>query len=679
MNRLAKETSPYLQQHAGNPVDWYPWGEEALAEAKRTGKPILLSVGYSACHWCHVMAHESFEDAEIAKVMNDNFVNIKVDREERPDIDQIYQVAQAMLTQRNGGWPLTMFLTPDQLPFFGGTYFPDRPRYGMPGFGDLLKRVRAFYDENPGDIRAHGEQVAQALARTQPRLAGEAQLTGAPLDDAAEYLAQAFDSLEGGFSGAPKFPHPDTIELLLRRFAALGDPGALERATLTLRKMAQGGIYDQVGGGFARYSVDERWAIPHFEKMLYDNGWLMRLYADAWSITREPLFERVCAETADWVMREMQSPEGGYYSSLDADSEGEEGKYYVWDVDEVRALLTPEEFAVVEPAWGLDQPPNFENKHWHFVVARPATDAQLLESARAKLFAAREKRVRPGRDDKVLTSWNALMIAGMAHAARVLGKPAWLESARRALDFIRRGMWRDGKLLATAKDGRAHLDAYLDDHAYLLAALIEVMQADFDARDLAWAREIADVLLDEFRDDVNGGFFFTSHDHEQLIHRPKPGPDNATPSGNAVAALSLNRLSFLTGDTRYAQAARGTIALFWPSIERQAAAFGTMLAALEEQVTPPRTVIVTGPRRAGAPWHELLDREYLPTTIVLFVDSIEGLPDAIAKPVGERVNAYVCEGVTCLAPIDDAGKLRETLQLPRMHAFQPASPPRSTP
>ena len=679
MNRLAKETSPYLQQHAGNPVDWYPWGEEALAEAKRTGKPILLSVGYSACHWCHVMAHESFEDAEIAKVMNDNFVNIKVDREERPDIDQIYQVAQAMLTQRNGGWPLTMFLTPDQLPFFGGTYFPDRPRYGMPGFGDLLKRVRAFYDENPGDIRAHGEQVAQALARTQPRLAGEAQLTGAPLDDAAEYLAQAFDSLEGGFSGAPKFPHPDTIELLLRRFAALGDPGALERATLTLRKMAQGGIYDQVGGGFARYSVDERWAIPHFEKMLYDNGWLMRLYADAWAITREPLFERVCAETADWVMREMQSPEGGYYSSLDADSEGEEGKYYVWDVDEVRALLTPEEFAVVEPAWGLDQPPNFENKHWHFVVARPATDAQLLESARAKLFAAREKRVRPGRDDKVLTSWNALMIAGMAHAARVLGKPAWLESARRALDFIRRGMWRDGKLLATAKDGRAHLDAYLDDHAYLLAALIEVMQADFDARDLAWAREIADVLLDEFRDDVNGGFFFTSHDHEQLIHRPKPGPDNATPSGNAVAALSLNRLSFLTGDTRYAQAARGTIALFWPSIERQAAAFGTMLAALEEQVTPPRTVIVTGPRGAGAPWHELLDREYLPTTIVLFIDSIEGLPDAIAKPVGERVNAYVCEGVTCLAPIDDAGKLRETLQLPRMHAFQPASPPRSTP
>jgi uncharacterized protein YyaL (SSP411 family) len=667
-NRLSKETSPYLQQHAGNPVDWYPWGEEALAEAKRTGKPILLSVGYSACHWCHVMAHESFEDPQIAQVMNDNFVNIKVDREERPDIDQIYQVAQAMLTQRNGGWPLTMFLTPDQLPFFGGTYFPDRPRYGMPGFGELLKRVRAFYDENPNDIRAHGEQVAQALARTVPRSAGEAQLAGTPLDEAAGYLAQAFDSVEGGFSGAPKFPHPDTLELLLRRYAALGDPSALARATLTLRKMAEGGIYDQLGGGFARYSVDDHWAIPHFEKMLYDNGWLMRLYADAWAITREPVFERVCVETAEWVMREMQSPQGGYYSSLDADSQGEEGKYYVWDVDEIRSLLTPEEFAVAQPAWGLDQPPNFENKHWHLVVAKEARDAALLARARAKLLAARDKRVRPGRDDKVLTSWNALMIGGMAHAARVFRRPEWLASARRALDFIRGEMWRNGKLLATAKDGRAHLDAYLDDHAYLLAALIEVMQAQFDARDLQWAREIADVLLREFLDEVNGGFFFTSHGHEQLIHRPKPGPDNATPSGNAVAALALNRLSFLTGDMRYAQAARGTLALFWPQLERQAAAYGTMLAALEEELTPPRTIIVTGPREGFAPWHDVLDAAYLPSSMVLFLDSVDGLPDAIAKPVGERVNAYVCEGVTCLAPIDDAGKLREALHLSRMPA-----------
>ena len=690
-NRLARETSPYLQQHAHNPVDWYPWGEEALAEAKRTGKPILLSVGYSACHWCHVMAHESFENPDIAKVMNDNFVNIKVDREERPDIDQIYQVAQAMLTQRNGGWPLTMFLTPDQLPFFGGTYFPDRPKYGMPGFADLLKRVRAFYDEHPNDIRAQGEQLAQALAGTQPRAAGEVELSGEPLDDATDYLAQAFDPVDGGFSGAPKFPHPDTIELLLRRYAALGDPSALQRALLTLRKMAEGGIYDQLGGGFARYSVDERWAIPHFEKMLYDNGWLLRLYADAWAITRDPLFERVCAETAAWVMREMQSPEGGYYSSLDADSEGEEGKYYVWDAKEVEALLTPGEYAVAAAAYGLDGPPNFENRHWHLVIARPLEDVALalridegaarqrLDAARRKLAAERDKRVRPGRDEKILASWNALMIGGMAHAARVFGNRDWLASARKALDYVRREMWRDGKLLATAKDGRAHLDAYLDDHAYLIAALLETLQADFDARDLEWAARLGRVLLDEFRDPVQGGFFFTSHDHERLIHRPKPGPDNATPSGNAVAALALNRLSFLTGDARLAEASRNAIALFWPQIERQAAAFGTMLAALEEQLTAPRTLIVTGPRDALAPWREMLDKAYLPTTIVLCIASSEGLPGPLRKPVGEKVEAYLCEGATCLAPMASPQQLRDALGLTTIAPSQPAPAQRSPP
>ena len=476
MNRLGKETSPYLRQHADNPVDWYPWGEEALAEAKRTNKPILLSVGYSACHWCHVMAHESFEDPAIAQVMNDNFVNIKVDREERPDIDQIYQLAQAMLTQRNGGWPLTMFLTPDQLPFFGGTYFPNIPKFGMPGFGELLQRVRAFYDENPGDIREQGTQLRTALTRTSPRSGAQpVQLTGGPLDDAADSVARSLDPVHGGFSGAPKFPHPDTIELMLRRYAALGEKPALDAAILTLRRMAEGGIYDQLGGGFARYSVDERWAIPHFEKMLYDNGWLLRLYADAWSVTRDPLFARVCEETCAWVIREMQSPEGGFYSSLDADSEGEEGRYYVWSVEEIRANLTAEEFAIAVPAYGLDAPPNFENHAWHLVVARPLADIarergidesaarKTLDSARAKLFKLRETRVRPGRDEKVLTSWNALMIGGMAHAARVFGRKDWLASARAALAFVHRELWKDGRLLATAKDGMAHLDAYLDD------------------------------------------------------------------------------------------------------------------------------------------------------------------------------------------------------------------------
>ncbi len=674
-NRLAHETSPYLQQHADNPVDWYPWGDEALAEARETGKPILLSVGYSACHWCHVMAHESFEDAAIAQVMNDNFVNIKVDREERPDIDQIYQAAQQMLTQRNGGWPLTMFVTPDKMPFFGGTYFPNTPRYGMPGFPDLLKRVRAFYDSSAGEIREQNAQLAAALLRMQPTGgAHPSQLTRAPLDAAADYLAQAFDREHGGFSGAPKFPHPDTLELLLRRFAASGDGEALQLASFTLLKMVRGGLFDQLRGGFSRYSVDEQWAIPHFEKMLYDNGWLLRLYADAWAATREPEFERACVETAAWVMREMQSPEGGYYSSLDADSEGEEGKFYVWAVDEVRGLLAPEEFAVASLVYGLDRAPNFEQHAWHLAIAHPVAEAAgilemevaavqaVLDGARAKLADARDKRIRPGRDEKILTSWNALMIAGMARAARVFGRADWLASARRALEFMRVTPWKDGRLLATYKDGKAHLDAYLDDHAYLLAALLEVLQADFEPRDLEWAAELGEMLLERFHDREAGGFYFTAHDHEALIQRPKPGPDNATPSGNAVAAWALQRLAFLTGDTRFADAAAGTVALFWPQLQRQPAAFGTLLNALEEQLQPPRTIIVRGERAAMAPWHALLDAAYLPATLTLFIPAgTSPLPPPLAKPEGGAVNAWVCEGVTCLPPIDSPDKLRESL------------------
>jgi uncharacterized protein len=673
-NRLANETSPYLQQHADNPVDWYPWGEDALAEAKRTGKPILLSVGYSACHWCHVMAHESFEDPAIARVMNELFVNVKVDREERPDIDQIYQVAQLMLTQRNGGWPLTMFLTPDQLPFFGGTYFPSTPRYGMPGFPDLLKRVRQFYDEHAEDVREQGQQLAAALARTVPRGgAHPSEFSGEPLDEAASELEGAFDPEHGGFSGAPKFPHPDSIETLLRRFAAKKDARALEMATFTLRRMAHGGIYDQVGGGFARYSVDERWEIPHFEKMLYDNGWLLRLYADAWAATREPLFARICRETVEWVLREMQSPEGGYYSSLDADSEGEEGKFYVWTPDEVRTLLTEDEFDVACTAFGLERPPNFENSHWHFVLAHEPDDRALLDSARAKLLAARGKRVRPGRDEKILTSWNALMIGGMARAARVFERRDWLDSARRALDFIRGTLWKDGRLLATFKDGRAHLDAYLDDHAFLLAALIEMMQAEFRAADLAWAEELGDALVERFLDREGGGFFFTSHEHEALIHRPKPGPDNATPSGNGVAAWALNRLAFLTGEMRYSEAAAGTLALFLPQLQRQPSAFGSLLKALEEQLEPPRTLIVTGPRAAFGEWRDLLHAAYMPATTTLFIENgVAGLPPVLSKPEAERVNAWLCEGVTCLSPMDSAAQLRDFLDLPTMRAFRSA-------
>jgi len=681
-NRLAHETSPYLQQHAGNPVDWYPWGPEALAEAKRTGKPILLSIGYSACHWCHVMAHESFEDADVAAVMNELFVNIKVDREERPDIDQVYQSAQAWLTQRQGGWPLTMFLCADQVPFFGGTYFPKAARYGLPAFPDLLRRVREFHDEGTGEIAEQSRRLVDALTRMGPGRAESGALTAAPIARAAELLAQSFDETHGGFGGAPKFPHPDAIELLLRRHAAGGGEDAAFQATYTLGRMAEGGIFDQAGGGFSRYSVDAAWAIPHFEKMLYDNGWLLRLYAEAFALTHEPLFAEVAERTAAWVTREMQSPDGGYYSSLDADSEGHEGKYYVWTPAEVRALLDGDEYAVAAPHFGLDAPPNFEGTAWHLVVAKPlegiapalgidmAEARRLIDGARRKLFVARERRIRPGRDEKILTSWNALMIGGMARAARVLGRADWLASARRALNFIRGTLWKDGRLLATYKDGRAHLDAYLDDHAFLLAALLEVLQADFRTEDLAWATALGQALLDDFEDPIDGGFFFTRHDHESLIQRPKPGPDNATPSGNGVAAFALNRLAYVTGDLRFRDGAERTLALFRTQMERDARGFGSLLAALEESLTPPRTVIVTGPEAAFGPWRALLDRAYRPSTLALFIpEGTHGLPDVLVKPLIKGVvNAWVCEGVTCLPPIESVDALRESLELPRMPA-----------
>ncbi len=679
-NRLAQETSPYLLQHADNPVDWYPWGEEALRVARESGKPILLSVGYSACHWCHVMAHESFEDPAVAALMNELFVNIKVDREERPDIDQIYQAAQQMLTQRTGGWPLTMFLTPAQLPFFGGTYFPPTARYGLPGFADLLRRVREFHDREKAAIESQNGELAAALSRTNPRGgAHPADFDAKPLAAFIGHLEGAFDAERGGFGAAPKFPHPDSIEACLRHFAASGRESSLRMATVTLARMAEGGLFDQVGGGFARYSVDADWAIPHFEKMLYDNAQLLALYADAWALTGEPLFARTAERTADWVMREMQSPEGGYCSSLDADAEGEEGKFYVWTPEQVAATLSPAEFALVKPHYGLDRPPNFEGKAWNPVVARPlaqvAADLGIdearaqacLAGAQAKLLAARERRVRPGRDDKILTSWNALMVGGLAHAARVFGREDWLASSRRALDFLRGTLWKDDRLLATARDGRAHLPAYLDDHAFLLAALLEVLQADFRADDLAWAAELGDALLESFEDPAAGGFFFTAHDHEKLIHRPKPGHDNATPSGNGVAARALNRLAFLTGETRFQQAAERTLALFWPAIARQPAGYASLLAALEETLRPPRTVIVTGPAVDLAPWREALRTAYLPDACVLFIPAgTGGLPPALAKPAGPAVNAWVCEGVTCLAPVRDRGELREILKPPRI-------------
>jgi uncharacterized protein YyaL (SSP411 family) len=706
-NRLSAETSPYLLQHADNPVHWQPWDEQTLTLARQENRPILLSIGYSACHWCHVMAHESFEDEGVAAVMNRLFVNIKVDREERPDLDQIYQTAHQMLTRRSGGWPLTMFLSPDGTPFFGGTYFPREPRYGLPGFPDLCERVAEAFRDRREDIATQAAELREALAGTVPGPAATAAtFDAAPLAGAAALLARGFDNRHGGFGGAPKFPHPTDLAFLLGR----ADEASRRMALTTLMRMSEGGIYDQIGGGLCRYSVDERWEIPHFEKMLYDNGPFLALCADAWAQSDDPLYARVADETAAWVMREMQAPDGGYYSSLDADSEGEEGKYYVWDRAELERLLTPQESALATRRWGFDGPPNFENRHWHARISGPLDDAEipLLATAREKLFAARETRIRPGRDDKVLTSWNALMIEGMAHAARVFGKNEWLVSAQRAMDCIRATMWKDGApppgspkagqvnqpeprsgeqaspprergaeagfreaplradgagrlckagsgsgggghLLATARDGRAHLDAYLDDHAFLLSALLELMQAEFRSEDLAFAIELADTLLARFEDREAGGFFFTAHDHEVLIHRPKTGHDNATPAGNGVAAFALQRLGHLLGETPYLDAAERTLQLFWPAIRHAPGGFGSLLRALEEALTPPDIIILRGPAGEMANWCRTLGAG--PRRLVLALpNGIAGLPATLAKPESDHVNAWVCRGVTCSPP-----------------------------
>ena len=537
-NRLSGATSPYLLQHADNPVAWQEWGPAALALAREQDKPILLSIGYSACHWCHVMAHESFEDSATAAVMNRLFINIKVDREERPDLDKIYQTAHQFLARRAGGWPLTMFLTPDtHTPFFGGTYFPPVPRHGLPAFTDLLQQIESFYRENGEDVEKQNSSLLHAMASIVPqsRAAGTT-LDSGPLDAVRRELEQHFDARHGGFGQAPKFPHPTNLERLLRHWAntaaaGTADARALDIARFSLQKMARGGIYDHLGGGFCRYSVDDTWMIPHFEKMLYDNGPLLALYSDAWQATGDPLFRDAAAGIAAWVMREMQSPDGGYYATLDADSEGEEGTFYVWTRAQVQALLSATEYPLFARAYGLDRPANFEGK-WHphrFVDSAtlasetglpPETVDARLASARAKLFAAREDRIHPGRDEKILGAWNGLMIKGMARASRLLDEPAWAASAGRALDFVRTTLWRDGRLLATCKDGHAHLAAYLDDYAFLLDAILELLQVRWHTPDLEFAGELAEVLLKHFEDPQHGGFFFTDDDLEPLIQIP---------------------------------------------------------------------------------------------------------------------------------------------------------------
>lgn len=658
-NRLAAETSPYLRQHADNPVHWQPWDAAALAQARAEDKPILLSIGYSACHWCHVMAHECFEDPEVAALMNRLFINIKVDREERPDLDQIYQLAQQILTGQSGGWPLTMFLTPDGQPFYGGTYFPKQRRYGRPGLPELCENIAATYRQRDPEIRQQNAALREALENTLPSAGAVANLDDVPIAWLRNHLLNIHDSRDGGFGGAPKFPHAPDLALLLDRHVAHGDGEAGAAALLTLGRMARGGLYDQLGGGFFRYSVDERWEIPHFEKMLYDNGLLLGLYADAWAASGDPLFARAAEGIARWVMTEMQSPDGGYYAALDADSEGEEGKFYVWQREEVRALLDDGQWRVAAAHWGLDQPPNFENRHWHLKVAEPLApgEEEALAAATRILLTARGERVPPGLDDKILTGWNALMIRGLVRAARVFDRSDWLASARRALEFIRQRLWQGDHLLATLRPGLPPLGAYLDDHAFLLEALLEMFQADFRSDDLDFARQLADALLERFEDREAGGLFFTAHDHETLIHRPKPGHDNATPSGNGVAARALQRLGHLCGEDRYLESARRILHLYQPQFAQQPAGMATFLDALEEALTPPRIIILGGPEAELRQWQRRLAAMFQAHTLILAPGTQPGLPEALQRPVTPRVNAWVCQGVSCLAPIADLAEL----------------------
>lgn len=674
-NRLATETSPYLLKHAHNPVDWYPWGAEALTRARTLDRPILLSIGYSACHWCHVMEHESFENETIAAIMNRLFVCIKVDREERPDLDRIYQTAHQLLVRRPGGWPLTMFLSPDdQTPFFGGTYFPSAPRYGLPGFGDLLEKIAGYYRTQRAGLEAQNASVREALNRVdQAPDAMSGKIGPAPLAEEQRVLREQFDPVHGGFGSAPKFPHASTLARCLRYYEAdpQGEAGtdALHMAAKTLTTMARGGIFDQLGGGFYRYSVDERWEIPHFEKMLYDNGPLLELYADLASITGDVLPRQAALMTAAWVMREMQSPEGGYYATLDADSEGHEGRFYVFDRDQFRAAVPAADLAAAERHFGLDLPANFEHQ-WHLRVARttvevaaglgldPETVSASLARARASLLRAREARPRPARDEKMLTSWNALMIKGMAHAGRILQQPELVESAQRAFDFVRTHLWVDQRLLAVTKDGRTRLNAYLDDYAFLLDAGLELLAARWRDGDLAFLIGLADALLDHFEDHAHGGFYFTSEDHEQLLYRPKPGGDDATPSGNGVAASALLRLGHLLGRVDFLSAAERTIEAFYEPMTRYPSGHSSLINALQDLLTPPEILLLRGPAAGVAPLLARAQR-YQPQRLTLALpNEAADLHGALAALATAPVpTAYLCQGHQCGAPVVEPGAI----------------------
>ncbi len=661
-NRLADETSPYLLQHKDNPVDWYPWGPEALAAAREDDKPILLSIGYAACHWCHVMERESFEDQTTADYMNDHFIPIKVDREERPDIDAIYMEAVQSITG-SGGWPLTAFLDPEGVPFHGGTYFPPDSSTGMPSFMMVMDAVVKAFDERRDEIRSQASDVRTRLGAVSLINAREGDIDPGLLAERTTTLLELADLELGGFGPAPKFPPASTLEYLLGR-------GETEPVEVTLDRMAAGGIYDQIGGGFARYSVDDVWLVPHFEKMLYDNALLARTYLHAWQELGHDRYRRITEETLDWMLREMRDGSGGFYASLDADSEGEEGIFYTWTIDELREVLGGRADVAIE-TFGVTGDGNFEGRNvLHFPREQPPGELDAeLESIRSDLLAARAGRIRPALDDKVLLSWNALAISALAEAGAVLGRADYLDAAETAAEFIWDEM-RDsqGSLLRTWRQGEARLNAYLEDHAFLLEALLTLYQSNFSEEVFKRAQGLAETMIDRFADPDRGGFFTTSHDHEELIARRKDVGDHPIPSGSASAALGLLRLGDLTGENLYVRQALGVLRLLAPATARQPDAFGHLLQALQLYLSPSGEVAVVtpdgeDPLGAGGPLLESFRSRYRPDFVVALGPEGSSVPPLLKSRTAleGKPAAYVCENFTCQAPVTDPDVLRKEL------------------
>jgi uncharacterized protein YyaL (SSP411 family) len=679
-NRLVHETSPYLLQHAHNPVDWYPWGEEAFQKARSENKPILLSIGYSACHWCHVMERESFEDDGIAALMNDLFVNIKVDREERPDLDEVYMNTVQMLTGR-GGWPMTVFLTPEGKPFYGGTYFPPEDRYGVPGFPKILRGVANAYREKPGDVEKSVEQILAALQRMSASTESQQTLSSDIIEQGAEALSQAYDSDHGGFGKAPKFPNAGVYELFLRHYHRSRKDRFLEMMTHTLTAMAEGGIYDHLGGGFHRYSVDERWLVPHFEKMLYDNAQLVRIYAHAFSLTKNPLFKRVVEETVDYALREMHDSDGGFYSTQDADSEGEEGKFFVWTPQDITGVLGEERGEIFCRIYDVSEHGNFEGKNiLHPILSleqaskffrREAGEIEaLIANAKQALFRERERRVKPFRDEKILASWNGLMLSALAEAIKISPQPAYLEAAKRNLEFVFAKLFRGGHLLHTYKDGHAKLLGYLDDYAFLTAGLLDFYEAIFEPSALERAVQLADTMISEFWDDQDGAFFFTGKSHEQLISRTKPAFDGSIPSGNAVATQGLLRLYHFTGRTEYLDRAEKVLRLYYDVMRSQPFGFAHMLCALDYYLEKPKEIVVVGNREdpEAAALVAQIHAAYLPNKTLRLVDPEQSLDKISPLLEGKRQlngapTVYVCHNYTCSAPATTPDELKRLLEI----------------